>query len=158
MDWDNRPVQISARGDYAVRAMLALAAADPKLTTVEALADAQNLPRKFLETILLELRRGGLVVSQRGAEGGYHLARPASDVSVADVIRAVEGPLAEVRGVRPESTSYTGAAEHLQTVWIALRASLRSVLEAVSLADVLSGQVPEHVRALADDPDAWRPR
>ena len=150
-------MQISAKGDYAVRAMLALAAASGPLTTVEALAGAQELPRKFLETILVDLRRAGLVVSQRGAEGGYRLARPAAQISLADVIHAVEGPLAEVRGTRPDQVRYTGAAEHLHEVWIALRAGVRAVLESVSLADALSGKLPPHVRALADDPDAWQP-
>lgn len=121
------------------------------------LAEAQGLPVKFLEAILAELRRSGLVASQRGSEGGYRLARPASKISVADVFRAIDGPLAEVRGERPESTVYEGAAQHLQEVWIAVRASLRSVLEATTLADLVSGKLPARVRRLAADPDAWVP-
>jgi Rrf2 family protein len=152
-----RCVQISARADYAVRALLALAAAQPAVVKVETLAAAQQLPRKFLEAILGDLRRAGIVRSQRGADGGYALARPAGEVTLADVIRAVDGPLAEIRGLRPEDTEYTGAAEHLQTVWVAVRASLRSVLDHVSLADVVSGSLPQHVCDLAAPPEAWAP-
>ena len=150
-------MQISARADYAVRAMIALAAAG---TTVKAevLAADQGLPRKFLEAILADLRRSGLVMSQRGPEGGHRLARPAQDISVADIMRAVEGPLAAVRGKRPEDSSYDGVAEPLQTVWVAVRASLRSVLDETSLADIASGSLPAHVRRLAEVPDAWAPR
>jgi NitT/TauT family transport system permease protein len=152
-----RGVDISAKSDYAVRALLALAAAEPSVVKIETLATAQQLPRKFLEAILGDVRRAGIVRSQRGADGGYALARPASQIALADVIRAVDGPLAEVRGLRPENTAYTGAAEHLQTVWVAVRASLRVVLEQVSLADVVSGQLPDHVRKLAAPPEAWAP-
>lgn len=150
-------VDISAKADYAVRALLALAAADSTLVKIETLAAAQQLPRKFLEAILGDLRRAGIVRSHRGAEGGYALARPAETISIADVIRAVDGPLAEVRGLRPEDAAYTGAAQHLQTVWIAVRASLRRVLDEVTLADVVSGQLPAHVRELAEPPEAWAP-
>lgn len=119
------------------------------------LAKEQGIPLKFLENILLELRNAGIVASQRGAEGGYWLARKADEVTMAEVIRAVDGPLAHVRGLRPETTSYEGAAEHLQQVWIAVRASLRSVLEKVTLADVASGRLPRVIQRLTDDPDAW---
>jgi Rrf2 family protein len=127
-------VDISAKSDYAVRALLGLAAEDGvgtehKVVKIEALAVSQDLPRKFLEAILGDLRRAGIVRSQRGADGGYALARPAAEVTIADIIRAVDGPLAEIRGHRPETTTYGGAAEHLQTVWIAVRASLRRVLD-----------------------------
>jgi Rrf2 family protein len=111
----------------------------------------------FLENIMGELRRAGIVISQRGAEGGYRLARPPSEIAVADVIRALEGPLAEVRGLRPEALSYDGPAHHLQDVWVAVRASLRSVLETVTLAHVVEGKFPPAVRKLTSDPDAWRP-
>jgi Rrf2 family protein len=154
-------VDISARTDYAVRAMLALAAAqadDAGPLSVEALARRQDLPRRFLEAIVADLRGAGLVVSTRGSRGGYTLARPASAVSLGDVFRAVDGPLAEVRGLRPHETSYDGVAQHLPTVWVAVRASLREVLDGSSLAAVLEGDLPETVRAMADAPDAWRSR
>ncbi|MDP9433081.1 MAG: Rrf2 family transcriptional regulator [Actinomycetota bacterium] len=151
-------MQISAKSDYAMRALLVLAAATDENVLVkgEVLADSQKLPRKFLENILLELRRAGIVTSQRGADGGYRLARPASDISLADVMRAVDGPLAEVRGLRPESAQYVGAAEHMREVWVAVRASLRAVLESVTLADVVSGKLPPMVEELASNPDAWK--
>jgi Rrf2 family protein len=152
-------VHISAKADYAMRALLTLAAQeDGASITADRLAKAQGLPVKFLENILVDLRRAGLVSSQRGAEGGYRLARPATDVTAADVIRFVDGPLAEVRGLRPEATSYAGPAEHLQEVWVAARASLRSVLESVTLADIAAGHLPPHVAELAAAPDAWRAR
>jgi Rrf2 family protein len=151
-------VQISARADYALRAMLALAAAEGQLVKGEALASGQQLPLRFLENILLSLRRSGLVISRRGAEGGYGLAKPPASITVADVLRATDGPLASVRDQRPEMAEYFGVAEHLQQVWIAVRVSLREVLEAVTLADVVAGKLPEHVRARLDEPDAWRTR
>lgn len=150
-------MHISAKVEYGMRALLTLAARGEP-TTAEALAAAQQLPAKFLGTILNDLRRGGLVASQRGSEGGYRLARGAAEISVADVMRALDGPLAEVRGLRPELTSYEGDAAHLQEVWVAVRASLRGVLERVSLADVVSGGFPAEVAALTKDPDAWEPR
>ena len=150
-------MHISAKVDYAVRALLALADAGGEAVPAEALATTAELPRQFLQNILNQLRRGGLVASQRGSEGGYRLARPAADISLADVMRAVEGPLAEVRGDRPEHTIYKGSAEHLQEVWVAVRASLRAVLENVSLAQVVSGDLPPAIRSLTDDPDAWVP-
>ena len=150
-------MQISARADYAVRAMVALAAAGGTVKA-EMLADEHDLPRKFLEAILADLRRSGLVASQRGPEGGHRLARPAAEISVADIMRAVEDPLAAVRGKRPEDSAYEGVTEPLQTVWIAVRASLRSVLDETSLADIASGRLPAHVRRLAEVPDAWSPR
>jgi Rrf2 family protein len=148
-------MHISAKVDYAVRALIALSAAEGGPVSGAALAQNEQLPAKFLEGILAELRRAGIVASQRGAEGGYRLARPPSAISLADVMRAIDGPLAEVRGERPEATAYVGAAEHLQTVWIAVRASLRNVLEQTTLQDVASGKLPAHVRKLAADPDAW---
>lgn len=149
-------MQISAKADYAMRALLALAAFEEgAVVKGEALAASQNLPRKFLENIMLELRRAGIVTSHRGADGGYRLARPPADITVADVMRAVDGPLAEVRGLRPETTAYVGAAEHLQEVWVAVRASLRAVLESVSVADVVDGKLPKTVLKLANDPDSW---
>ena len=154
-------VDISARTEYAVRAMLALAEAqcdDVGPLSVQALAERQQLPRKFLEAIVADLRAAGLVLSVRGARGGYTLARPASQVSLGDVFRAVDGPLAEVRGLRPHETSYSGVAQHLPTVWVAVRAALREVLDRTSVADVLTGKLPPPVRAMAEAPDAWRNR
>jgi Rrf2 family protein len=148
-------VRISAKADYAVRAAAELAAAgDERPIKGEAIASAQGIPQNFLENILADLRHAGLVKSQRGADGGYRLARPAAEVSVADVIRAVEGPLAAVRGEAPEDVSYAGAAAPLQDVWIAVRANLRAVVEHVSLADLAAGHVPGEIARLAEDPDA----
>jgi len=147
-------VQISAKVDYGVRALLVLAAASEPMTA-EAIAKDQGLPAKFLGVILNDLRRGGIVVSHRGREAGYHLSRPASEISLADVIRALEGPLAQVRGLRPETATYQGAAEHLQEAWIAVRASLRAVLEHVSIENVVKGELPTDIAHLVSDPDAW---
>ncbi len=151
---ENAPVRISAKADYAVRASLELAAAGGPVKG-DALAEAQGIPLKFLENILIELRHGGLVRSQRGPDGGYWLAKPAEDISVADVIRAVEGPLASVRGESPEELEYAGAAERLQDVWIALRSNLRAVLETVTLADVVGDKLPKDVERLTKVPEAW---
>jgi Rrf2 family protein len=148
-------VYISAKVDYAVRALCTVAEADGNPVTAESLAQAQGLPAKFLESILNDMRRAGLLLSQRGAEGGYRLSRPAEEISVADVIRPLDGPLAEVRGLRPEAATYDGAAEHLQSVWVAVRASLRAVLERVTIADIVSGELPRSVIKLTTDPEAW---
>ena len=150
----NGGVRISAKSDYAVRAALELAAADDPPVKGERIAEAQNIPLKFLENILGDLRQAGLVVSQRGPVGGYRLERPAAEISVADIIRAVDGPLASVRGERPESMHYAGPANHLAPVWIALRAAVRGVLERVTLQDVVDGNIPPHIAELANDPDA----
>jgi len=145
---------LSARVDYALRAMSELAAADgPR--TVDQLSAAQHIPNKYLESILGELRRDGLLRSQRGPDGGYRLARPADAISIADVIRALDGELANVRGSRPENLEYDGAAQALQEVWIALRASERQILEGVSLAHVASREMPELVVGLIANPAAW---
>jgi Rrf2 family protein len=151
-------VHITAKAEYAMRALLTLAAHDGGPLTADKLAAEQSLPVKFLENILVDLRRGELVRSQRGAEGGYRLARPANEISAADVLRQVDGPLAEVRGLRPEAAAYVGPAEHLQEVWVAARASLRGVLDNVTLADIASGNLPKSVTKLASDPEAWRAR
>lgn len=149
-------MRISARADYAVRAALQLAASrDDGPLKAEAIADAQGIPHKFLESILNDMRRGGLVLSQRGGNGGYRLARPAESISIADVIRTVDGPLVSVRGVRPPELSYTGPAESLLPLWIALRSNVREILEGVSLADVASAQLPADVSALSNAPAAW---
>jgi Rrf2 family protein len=151
-------VQVSARGDYAVRAALGLAAAYPATVSAQTLADEQGLPRKFLETILADLRRADLVRGQRGVDGGYVLTRPPAEVAVGQVLRAVDGPLAGVRGVRPEDAMYEGTAAHLQQLWVAVRAAVRNVLDEVTLADVVRGRLPAHVRRLTASPDAWHPR
>jgi Rrf2 family protein len=152
-------VRVTAKVDYAVRASIELAAAEPGVPVKgERISTAQGIPMKFLENILAELKRHGLVASRRGADGGYWLARPAASIAVADIIRAVEGPLANVRGERPEEVTFTGSAEPLQRLWIAVRASLRSVLEHVTLADLVAGALPRKVDKLADSDDAWAPR
>jgi len=149
-------VHISAKADYALRALLTLAGEPEGLPiTADALAGRQHLPLKFLENILVDLKRIGLVTSQRGAGGGYRLGRPAESITAAEVIRALEGPLAEVRGLRPEAAIYEGPAEHLQDVWVAVRAGLRAVLEHVTLADIVTGEFPADVTRLTTDPDAW---
>ena len=150
-------MQISAKSDYAVRALAELAAQGGGPVKGERLASAQQIPPKFLENILSELRHAGLLLSQRGAEGGYWLARPAAEVALADIIRAVDGPLANVRGQRPEMIDYDGAAKRLSEVWIAVRASLRGVLEQVTLADLVDGPLPDAVLDLALQPEAWQP-
>lgn len=151
-------MHISAKTDYAVRALLSLAAREPALVKIETVVTEQGMPRKFVEAILGELRRAGLVRSQRGADGGYALARPAAEIPLGSVIRAVDGPLAEVHGLRPHTISYAGVAEHLPEVWVAVRSSLRQVLDETTVADVLTGDLPDHVRRLNDVPDAWLPR
>ena len=150
----NAPVRISAKEDYAIRASIELAVADGGTIKRERIAEAQGIPAPFLENILLQLKRAEIVDAQRGAEGGFRLARPASEISAADVIRAVSGPLATVRGVRPQSLQYSGSAQPLQELWIAARASLRSVLETVTLADLASGKLPPRIRKLAEAADA----
>ena len=147
-------MRLSARVDYALRAMSELAAADAP-RTVEQLSAAQRIPNKYLESILGELRRGGLLRSQRGPDGGYRLARLASEISIADVIRALDGELANVRGSRPEHLEYVGSAAALQERLIALRASERSILEGVTLAHVAAGELPKPVAALVANPSAW---
>ena len=149
---------ISAKVDYATRVLLTLAASDGTPMTGEALATEQAMPVRFVENTLVDLKRAGMVTSQRGTDGGYRLARPASAIAVADIIRALEGPLAEVHGLRPDQRSYEGTAENLQGVWIALRAAMRDVLETVTLDKVLSGRLPARVAKLVADPDAWEPR
>ncbi len=151
-------MRVSAKADYALRACVELAAVEGAgAVKGERIAQAQEIPLKFLENILGDLRHSGLVRSQRGVEGGYWLARPATEITLAEVIRAVEGPLANVRGVRPESIEYAGSAEPLREVWVAVRASLRSVLEEVTLADVARSELPSAVRELVANPEAWAP-
>jgi Rrf2 family protein len=131
-------MRVSAKVDYALRAMTELAAASPSLMTGEQLATAQKIPPKFLESILAQLRSGGLVASQRGAVGGYRLAKPAEEISIADVIRELEGPIATVRGARPDELEYAGAASGLRDIWLELRSQMRGVLEQTTLADLVT--------------------
>jgi Rrf2 family protein len=150
-------VHISAKVDYGLRALCTLASVgEPQ--TADQLAEAQGLPVRFLRSILNELRRGAIVNSHRGNEGGYQLARPAEQITVGEVFRRLEGPLAEVRGLRPEAARYDAAAANLQTIWIAVRACLREVLDEITIAAVVSGELPDHVSLLVAKPDAWRPR
>jgi Rrf2 family protein len=142
-----------------VRAVIELAdSSQGSPRKVDEVAQAQHIPVSFLENILTQLRSAGIVRSQRGPEGGYWLAQPAAEVSLADIIRAVEGPLVGVRGQRPEEIEYVGSAEALQTVWIALRTNLRKVLESVSVADVAAGKLPRDVTALTREEEAWQTR
>ena len=151
-------MEISAKSDYAVRALLALAAQEPNLVKIDVIVGEQQLPRKFVEAILGDLRRAGIVRSMRGADGGYALARPATEISIGAVIRAVDGPLAEVRGLRPDEMLYSGLSEHVPGLWVAVRASLRKVLDETTLAQLLSGKFPAHVRKMVDDPRSWARR
>jgi Rrf2 family protein len=149
-------VRVSAKVDYAVRAGIELAAApDEGPIKGDRISTEQEIPLNFLENILLDMRQAGLVRSQRGRDGGYWLALPPDEISVADVIRAVEGPLATVRGERAEELRYAGAAEPLQEVWVAVRANLRAVLERVTLRDIVDASLPDPVGALTRDPEAW---
>ena len=151
-------VKVSAKSDYAVRALLELAQAGDGPVKGERLAQTQDIPLKFLENILIDLRHAGIVRSQRGVDGGYWLARSPDQVYIGEVIRAVDGPLASVRGEAPEDLAYEGAAEHLRTTWIAVRASLRSVVDEVTLADVVAGRLPAQAQRLTEAPDAWSRR
>ena len=151
-------MRVSAKADYAVRAAAELAAAGEGPVKGERLAEAQDIPLQFLEHILLELKHAGIVRARRGAKGGYWLARPAEEVTIADIVRSVEGPIAHVQSSPPESIEYRGNAEHLQEVWIAVRASLRTVLEEVTLADLVAGELPSSVKDLVGAPGAWATR
>jgi len=149
-------MRVTARADYAVRAAIELvgaSAAHPR--KADSVAVAQGIPLSFLENILNQLKSAGVVRSQRGPEGGWWLLRDPAELTVADVIRAVEGPLASVRGERPEKLAYDGSAESLQEVWIALRANIRAVLEHVTLAQLASGKLPRAIVTLAREPAAW---
>lgn len=148
-------MRISAKEDYAVRAVLELAVADGGPLTREEIAQAQEIPTAFLQNILVELRHAEIVEAQRGRDGGFRLARPAREITVADVVRAVTGPLATVRGVRPPAVQYNPAAEPLKDVWIALRANIRSVLERVTLADLAAATLPATIRKITENPENW---
>jgi Rrf2 family protein len=148
-------MRTTAKADYAVRAAVELAASDGSPVPADRIAEAQHIPANFLENILLDLRRAGIVESRRGAAGGYLLAKPAKQIVVADVVRAVEGPLASVRGLSPDQLDYEGSSESLRDVWVALRSAVRSVLEHVTLADIASGKLPAQIMKLTREPDAW---
>jgi Rrf2 family protein len=151
-------MRVSAKSDYALRALIEIAArADAAPVSAEELGRLQDVPHGFLQAILADLRRSGLVVAQRGQSGGWRLARDAADISVADVIRAVDGPLVSVYGLRPESVTYNDAATVLQHVWIAARSSLREVFESVSIQHLADADLPREVAARTNDQDAWRP-
>lgn len=153
-------MRISAKTDYAIRAVVEMAAVSTggHLVKAEAVADAQQIPLRFLLGILNELRHAGIVDSRRGMEGGYRLAKPAGDIAVADIIRAIDGPLANIGGVRPDALTLAGSAAPLQDVWVSLRSSIRAVLEHVTIADIVSGELPDDVLAGTRDADAWAPR
>jgi Rrf2 family protein len=151
-------MRISAKVDYAVRAAVELAARGDDPIKGDVIAEAQEIPLKFLENILGELKHVGIVNSRRGAHGGYWLNKPAEEVTLGDIVRAVEGPLASVRGESPEDLKYKGGAKPLQKVWIALRANLRAVMDEVTLADVVAGELPGEVRELSEPAEAWDPR
>ncbi len=149
-------MRINARVDYALRAVVELAAAAPGSMTADAVATAQGIPSRFLQAILTDLQRARLVTSQRGRDGGYRLALPASEISIARVMRIEQGFLAEVHGQRPEDVRYPGAAADLAQVWVAAREAYRRVLEGVTIADVVSGRLPPHAAELVAMDEAWR--
>lgn len=151
-------MQVTARTDYALRALVVLATADDELTTRDQLAEAQAIPPRYLESILGQLRQAGLVLGQRGAAGGYRLGRPADGITVGDVSRAVDGPLALVQGQRPEAMSYDEPCRSVGELWVGLRAAIRSVLDSVTLAELAAGELPTAVTGLTGDPEAWLPR
>ena len=151
-------MDISAKADYAVRAALVLAAHEPNLVKAEAIVSEQPMPRKYVESILSELRRAGLVRTHRGIAGGHMLARPANEITLGSVIRAVDGPLTEIHGLRPHEQTYEGVAVHLSEVWIAMRSSLRRVLDETTLRQVIDGRFRPHVRRMTETADAWLPR
>jgi Rrf2 family protein len=151
-----RRVRVSAKVDYALRAAIELAALEGEWPVKgERLASGQDIPLRFMENILSELRQAGIVQSKRGAEGGYMLARPPAEIALADVIRAVDGPLANIGGLRPDQLAYEGSAAPMKDIWIAVRAALRSVLETTTLADVAAGALPSEIAEVTADPDAW---
>ena len=148
-------MRVSARSDYALRAVAELAVAGDRRLKRDVIAHRQQIPLEFLESVLLSLKHAGIVQSQRGAGGGFRLARPATDITLGDVIRAVDGPMSDVRGDRPESVQYPAPAQHLQLIWIAVRASLREILDGTTVDALVRGKMPKRVRMLTDDPAAW---
>lgn len=151
-------MQVTARVDYALRAVAELASEPGRSFSRNELARAQDLPGKFLESILRDLVREGVLVSRRGTGGGFQLAVPAAELTLAEVVRAVDGPLAAVRGVAPEGVAYTGSAAALTQIWVAVRAAVRTILEGTTVADLISGELPDHVRDLISSDEAWHRR
>ena len=151
-------MQITARADYAIRALAELTARGGASATRAELAEAQSIPSKFLEAILADLKKAGLVVALRGSGGGYLLAQDAEAITIADIVRAVDGPLAAVRGLAPEALQYSGSTAALRDLWVAVRASLRDVLESETLADVVSGELPSEVTSLQQGDDVYKRR
>ena len=155
---NNALMRVSAKTDYALRALLEMSSRDDaKPVSAEELGRLQDIPHGFLQAILADLRRAGYVMAQRGQSGGWRLNRDAEEISVADVIRAVDGPLVSVYGMRPESVQYNDSAAVLQHVWIAARHSLRMVFEQVTIQDLADGKLPQGIAALTEDEDAWQP-
>lgn len=152
-------VNVSARTEYAIRAMVHLATTNtPEPQTLDSVAEHEDLPRKFMEAIFADLRRAGLVASIRGSHGGYVLPRSAEEITIGDIMRAVDGPLWEVRGLRPQDTEYRGTTRHLPTLWVAVRAALRAVVDTTTLAQLATGRFNEHVTSLTTDDEAWTNR
>lgn len=151
-------MHVSAKGDYAARAVTALAAIYPEKASAQSLAEAHDLPRKFLEAVLADLKRAAIVSSTRGAEGGYALRRPPVEITLGEVLRAIDGPLADVHGLRPDEVTYAEQFSHLQEVWIAARSAVRSVFDEVTLDQLVSGEFAPEVQRLFEVEDAWAPR
>jgi Rrf2 family protein len=151
-------VHVSAKGDYAVRAIIGLSAVHPERVSASMLADRYSMPRKFLEVVLSDLRRAGVVASTRGPEGGYALRREPVDITVGEVLRVIDGPLADIHGLRPDEVSYGAGLEHLQSLWVAARSAVRSVLDEVTFDQLVSGDFPDAVAAHFAGHDAWEPR
>ena len=151
-------MHVSAKGDYAARAVTALAAIYPARASAQSIADSYELPRKFLEAVLADLRRAAVVTATRGADGGYALRRSPREITLGEVLRAIDGPLADVHGLRPDEVTYPDGMQHLQEVWVAARSAVRSVFDEVTIDQLVSGDFPQAIRKLFDNDDAWEPR
>lgn len=151
-------MHVTAKGDYASRAVIALAAIYPERASAQALAESHHLPRKFLESVLSDLRKAAIVTSVRGADGGYSLRRAPGDITLGEVLRAIDGPLADVHGLRPDEVQYDALFKHLQETWIAARSAVRQVFDEVTLDQLVTGEFPEEIAKLFEDEDAWIPR
>jgi len=151
-------MHVTAKGDYASRAVIALAAIYPERASAQALAESHQMPRKFLEAVLGDLRKAAIVTSVRGADGGYSLRRSPEDITLGEVLRAIDGPLADVHGLRPDEVQYDALFRHLQETWIAARQAVRQVFDEVTLDQLVTGKFPEEIRRLFEHEDAWTPR
>ena len=151
-------MHVSAKGDYAARAVAYLASVYPERASAQVIADSYELPRKFLEAVLADLRRAAIVTATRGADGGYALRRPPSEITLGEVLRAIDGPLADVHGLRPDEVTYPPALQHLQEVWVAARSAVRSVFDEVTVDQLVTGEFPAAIRRLFASDDAWAPR